>query len=198
MVFNGPTTQQNLNVVQATASGTLTLAPGITIRGGGGTLGATGTTTIVQGLVLADAPNARIELPANAVTNQGTLGAIGGGILRVQSPTPSSALLYAGAGGLIELLSDFTQTSAGTLEVEVGGLSSTQVGHVSVAAGATLAGTLNIARVNGFTPLAGARFQFMTFSTRTGLFDTINGTDLGGGHTFALDTSAATELDLLA
>ena len=41
---------------------------------------------------------------------------------------------------------------------------------------------LNITVINAFTPILGDLFRILTFGSRTGVFATINGLDLGGGN----------------
>jgi hypothetical protein len=44
--------------------------------------------------------------------------------------------------------------------------------------------------INGFVPNPGDSFQIMTFGSRNGTFSTINGLDIGGGHSFQVNLTA--------
>jgi hypothetical protein len=82
------------------------------------------------------------------------------------------------------------------LNIDIGGTSISEFGRVNITGAATLAGTMEITLVNGFTPSLGNSFQVMTFASRAGSFDTILGLDLGGG--LVLDPQySATNLTLV-
>ncbi len=59
------------------------------------------------------------------------------------------------------------------MNVNIAGTASSQFGQISVSGTATLAGTLNVSFVNGFTPVAGQSFQIITFGSETGTFSQI-------------------------
>jgi hypothetical protein len=59
------------------------------------------------------------------------------------------------------------------LTMAIGGTSASQIGSISVSGSATLAGTLSIQVVNGFTPASGNMFQLLSFSSESGTFDTL-------------------------
>jgi hypothetical protein len=66
---------------------------------------------------------------------------------------------------------DFTQTAAGVLYVQIGGLNAgVDYDQLAVAGRATLDGTLAVALVNGFVPSPGNTFTVMTFGSSAGTF----------------------------
>ena len=100
-------------------------------------------------------------------------------------------------GGLISVTGNYSQTVSGNLAIQIGGTAVTQLGRLTVTGTATLAGTLTVSLVNGFTPVLGDRFRFMTNGSRTGFFATTNGLDLGGGLAFQVDQSNPSYLELV-
>ncbi|MAF23520.1 MAG: hypothetical protein CMP26_13080, partial [Roseibacillus sp.] len=63
----------------------------------------------------------------------------------------------------------------GTLEIEIGGTSSSEFDRVIVSQDALLGGTLEIALLDGFLPQAGDEFEFLTFDSSEGDFSLIRG-----------------------
>jgi hypothetical protein len=167
------------NFVQpANSSTTLTIGPNITLRtgshgggiGNGFNLGAVMNNGTIQALT----PGHSFSLHG-AFTNSGTLDVLDGNTVT------------ASAG--------FTQTSAGTLIVHVGGPpAGNDFSKLAVTGTANLAGTLSIILANGFTPSAGDLYTIVTATTVNGTFDALTGTDLGNGLAFHVtyDTNKVT------
>ena len=108
-----------------------------------------------------------VTLTAN-VTNAGTLN-LGNG-------TTTADATIAG---------NYTQTSAGTLDIKLGGTAAGQYDALAVTGNVSLAGTLTVTLVNNFTPIAGNSFQIITYmGALTGDFTTKNFPTLGNGNTF--------------
>jgi hypothetical protein len=79
------------------------------------------------------------------------------------------------AAGLITIHGSYTQTSAGTLSIEIGGTNAgTDFDQLVVTGAATLDGTLNVSLINGFVPDPGTTFTIMTFASYSGAFATLN------------------------
>jgi hypothetical protein len=73
----------------------------------------------------------------------------------------------------------YTQSVAGILNVELGGLTAgTQYDQLAVSGPVNLNGSLNVSFVNGFVPSAGQQFTILTCASRTGTFPVKNGTFL--------------------
>jgi hypothetical protein len=84
--------------------------------------------------------------------------------------------------GVLTIDGDYTQEATGELLIEIGGLTpGTQYDQLHVTGAAALGGSLTVALVNGFMPRPGDRFQVTTYGSRTGVFETLNGLNLGGG-----------------
>ncbi|WP_395735347.1 hypothetical protein [Prosthecobacter sp.] len=68
---------------------------------------------------------------------------------------------------------DFVQSSAGRLNLDVGGLAAgTQFDQVAFTGSVTLGGTLNVTLINGFVPAHGSTFSVLTYPSHTGTFAT--------------------------
>jgi hypothetical protein len=97
----------------------------------------------------------------------------------------------SGAAGTLAITGNYTQTSTGTLRMEIGGLTAgTQYDRFTVTGVATLAGTLDLLLINGFDPLVGATFQILTFGSHVSTFTTVLGTSIGSGKNFSLAYNA--------
>jgi hypothetical protein len=74
------------------------------------------------------------------------------------------------------------QGAGGKLLVELGGLIvGTEFDQFVVTGTSNLAGTLEIALINGHAPAIGNNYQIMTFASRSGTFGTVTGANVGGG-----------------
>lgn len=87
--------------------------------------------------------------------------------------------LYSSEG--IAVTGTFSQTSTGTLHIEIGGRQAAQFGVINVSGSATLNGTLKLTLVNGFVPQRGDSFRVVASKTRSGKFTTITGQALSNG-----------------
>jgi hypothetical protein len=85
---------------------------------------------------------------------------------------------------------NYTQTSTGVAEFEIGGASLRNYDRLDVTGTATLDGALDIALINGYVPQLGATFQIITADVLAGTFDTITGATFGNGYEFAVLYSA--------
>lgn len=79
--------------------------------------------------------------------------------------------------GTLDVTQTYTQTAAGALNVQIGGLNpGTEYDQLRLtgAAGATLTGTLNVGLANGFVPPELSTYSIMTFPSLTGTFSNVN------------------------
>jgi hypothetical protein len=119
---------------------------------------------------------------------QGQGGTLQGSGTIVADVVNSGAIMVAGTGatGTLVIASNsslgisgnYTQNSGGTLDMEIGGAS--QYDKLQVAGLATLAGTLNVTLLNGFTPSSGQVFSLLTYGSRSNTFTTLNLPSFGG------------------
>jgi PEP-CTERM motif len=81
---------------------------------------------------------------------------------------------------------EFTQSSTGSLETEIAGVSAgTGYDRLAVTGPATLAGNLDLSLLNNFVPTPYTPFTILTATSITGAFDTITGLDAVNGLAFA-------------
>ena len=153
--------------------GTYTQTGGVT-RLNGGAITKTGVAMTLQGGTLAGTGSL-----TGTVNNTG--GSVGPGLSAGQ-------LNHTGA---------YTQASGGAFAAEIGGLTvGSQYDRLATSGAATLAGTLDIVLINGFDPNVGDTFTIMTFGSRTGDFNNVNGLVIGGGKVFQ-KTVSATDVTLV-
>jgi hypothetical protein len=133
-----------------------------------------GSTAIAGGTVRANT----VDIQGGSLAGFGT---IVGNVRNAGALTLGNA---ADPTGTLTVQGGYQQTASGVLNVDLGGTAVANHDRLALttAAGvATLAGTLNVSLVGGFTPALGNTFDVLTFSSRLGSFDTITGLDLGAG-----------------
>jgi hypothetical protein len=164
---NCPVLFTNSGTVEA-RSGTLSFG-NYTQTGGsltlaGGNVGAmSGATIMLNGGMLSGAGTVEGALHNNARVNVG------------------------GTPGTLTIKGAYTQTSAGVLNVELAGNTTGTFDQLVVQGRATLAGTLNIAPINGYVPAKGQTFAVITYTSRSGNFATVS-----NGYTITYGTTGAT------
>ncbi|MFO0869119.1 MAG: LamG-like jellyroll fold domain-containing protein [Pirellulales bacterium] len=140
-------------------------APGTSLIQSGGTTTVNGTLLVPAGLSLTGGTLQGRGTVQGVVTNSGGTVAPG---------TSPGALIIQG---------DYTQTSGGVLNVEIGGTNATtpDFDRLIVTGTATLAGSINVTWINGFVPsLANSdSFQVLLYGSRVGGFTTFNMPDNG-------------------
>jgi hypothetical protein len=120
-------------------------------------------------------PVASVNLPGGSLEGVGT---VTGNVNNSGATlTPGSA----GPSGTLTISGSYTQGSAGTLDIPVGGSSSSgEFGMLAVTGPAAFAGTLTVAAVNGYTPMFTDSYTAVTFGSESGDFSTYNLPSLGG------------------
>ena len=119
------------------------------------------------------------------------------GTIGISGSLSNSGTISLKPGTLLAVTGPYSQGAAGSLAVQIGGTSNTQFGRMTVTGSATLDGTLNVSLANGFSPVLGNRFRFMTHASRTGAFAVTNGLDIGGGLAFQVETTDPLDLELV-
>ena len=123
-----------------------------------GALNSAATTIFGQGTIVDD----------GSLTNEGVTIAPGGlvkGNGFLSGDVTNAGNVEAGDSiGLFQLDGNYTQSSTGTLTIEVDGPGSGDQGHLSVSGGVTLDGTLKVRFGNGFLPLQGQVFDLIDVS----------------------------------
>jgi hypothetical protein len=153
------------------AGGSLTVDAGI-VFSVAGSYTQTGGSTYVNGGTLKVSAGNTIDIQAfsnlygsgtltGKVTNEGNLY-VGGNA--------------DGTAALLTVAGTYTQSSAGNLFLDIGGLSPAggTFDQLKVTGAATLDGTIWVTPVNGFVPASGNSWKVLTFASRTGDFATKN------------------------
>lgn len=90
--------------------------------------------------------------------------------------------------GTTTLLNDYTQTSAGTIEIELAGTTQgTEYDFVDVDGTLSLAGTLEVLLI-GAAPTVGDSYDILDWGTLAGTFDTLDLPGVGNGNTWDVDS----------
>ncbi len=152
VIFNIPTTFKPTTIISLPDTGdTLRLVQDSTVEAGAAfTGGGVLVNTAGNTLTLEDDASVDVEL-----VNIGTLE-VGG--------SPGSAAVQS-----------FVQTDIGTLHIEFEGTGPSEFDQLNVTDNVSLNGTLDITTPEGFTPNYGDVFDVLTYDTRSGLFDQVNG-----------------------
>jgi len=169
-----------------TNSGTFTVNKGSTFTVGGSSFNfaqSAGTTT-VDGL-LQGASSGTLSLNGGSLFGGGTLGYA---VTDAGTITPGDSSTKT---GILTVSNTYTQSSTGVLDISIGGATQgTQYDEIKVTGTAALNGTLNISRVNNFTPTVGQTFDIVNGASLTGAFSTINGLSINSSEHFSLSQSA--------
>jgi hypothetical protein len=162
--------------------------------GPGGTLaqaGAVGTTTVGPKLGV---DGGTLTIGAGRIWDQGGGGVVllnggvlaGGGKLTGRLDNTSGTIKPGASVGTLTVAGFFTQTSGGTIEVEIDGAASFDQLIVD-GFPATVDGTVAVVRAQAFTPASSDTFKFLTAQSRSGTFSAVTGGGLPGGAALTVD-----------
>jgi autotransporter-associated beta strand protein len=124
-----------------------------------------GSTTVEAGTLEV---NGQITTSTVIVADGGTLG--GAGSVATLINTAGDVTPGHGVGALT-VTGSYTQAADGALTLELGGTAPGQFDQLVVTGAATLAGTLNVDSVDGFTPQPGDYFDIVVAGSVNGTFD---------------------------
>jgi len=120
-------------------------------------------------------------LNGGAISSTTTMDIQGGslsGVGTVTANVTSAGQVAPGLSpGILGISGNYTQSSPGAFSVEIGGVTpGVQYDQLTVTGTgvATMAGTLNVSLISGFTPVDGDSFTIMTAVSRSGSFATVN------------------------
>ncbi len=141
----------------------------------GGTAGQftqTGGQTTIAGGTLGNSPEGQISLQGGTLAGTGTIaGAV-----------TNAAIVSPGApGGVLTVAGSYSQTAAGTLDVELVANTAGGYGQLAAQGAVTLDGTLAVSLASGFLPISDSSFPVVTGASVTGQFATTTGLSPGGG-----------------
>ena len=119
-------------------------------------------------------------------------GGVLGGFGPVVEDLAMSGQLSPGISpGRLTVQGNYDQRSSGSYNCEIGGtIAGTNYDQVVITGNATLAGTINVVSINGFTPAPGDRFEIMKFASRSGSV-TFQGLDIANGITLVPEVSSS-------
>ncbi len=151
-------------------AGSVTVGSSSTLTAAGNYSQSAGTTTLNGGTLTA---STTVSIGGGTLTGAGTVNA---NVSNAGQVSPGLNL------GTLSINGTYTQTTTGTLNVELGGLTAgSQYDQVAVSGTATLGGTLNVSVVNSLVIVPGNSFRILTFSSASGDFTAKNGLDTGTG-----------------
>ena len=176
----------NTGTVEA-QSGTLSIAPsqvtqlsGTTLTGG--TWAAQDGAKLVfpseaalntnQGNIVLDGAGATIAALEPLATNSGSLALSNGATFTTTGNLSNSGTLAIGTGSTLTVDGALTQTSSGTLSVQLGAPPAS--GQLVATGAATLAGTLQATTAAGYIPAVGDSFTVGSYASHTGTFATLD------------------------
>jgi hypothetical protein len=167
---------QTSGSIQIAASGTATI-PAFAVSGGvaqiDGTLTVSGGLSVPTGGTLSGI--------GQIVSNVTSTGITQGG----DNPAPGILSISGGAAD------GFTQGAAGAFDVVIGGTTAgTQFSQVNASGAVSLAGTLNVTLINGFTPAAGNQFTILNAASVARNFTSVNVPGLTGNLAFNVVVNA--------
>jgi hypothetical protein len=143
------------------------------------------------GTIAADGPGGSVAIravpqfsigPAGWLTNAGTLSVQNGASLSITTPECSNLGIFnLGSNCAGKVTGDYLQSASGNLFVALSGPALGAYSQLNVTGAANLAGALNIALTTGYTPALGDIFNLLDWTSYTGTFAPVNGTNLPGG-----------------
>jgi len=121
--------------------------------------------------------NGTLSATTGVTINGGTL--MGNGTVTGAVTNSSGTVAPGASAGILSLTSGYTQQAGGTLSIEIGGATpGTGYDRLAITGNATLAGSLSVARINGFVPTPGSVFTILTCTgTRSGTFGAVTSCD---------------------
>lgn len=133
-----------------------------------GTNTYTGATTVNDGSLIVDGSIASTQTVVNPGGLLGGTGFLSGNLMNSGTVSPGNPV------GTLTVSRNYVQTANGILSIGVGGLGSGQFGMLAVNGSASIAGTLQLIRLNGFQLGVGNQITFLTAKGGvSGTFSTI-------------------------
>jgi hypothetical protein len=140
---------------------------------------------------LIDLSGGKLSVPNDLVLNDATLE--GSGSITGTVRNDAGVVSPGHSPGKITITGNYTQAANGALDMEIGGATpGTKYDQLVVTGTATLGGTLNITFINGYTPHVGDVFTFVSATSFSGSFATLNVNGTGYAGTVDYSTNGVT------
>jgi hypothetical protein len=175
-------------------AGTMNISKGSTFKvGNQGNYTQSGGKTTIDGTLAVTSPGTLLFNTGSVFGNGGTF----------TGNVTSSAVFNIGdvakQAGTLAITGNYTQASAGALNIDIGGTTMTTYDRFNISGAAGLGGTLNLDLINGFTPAVGSTFDIMNFASEAGTFAAITGTSINSGEHFQVNVNPTNvTLDVVA
>ncbi|MEX2169553.1 MAG: hypothetical protein WD851_09590 [Pirellulales bacterium] len=171
----------------------------VTVTGGTASLEIDGTTVLENGSATMLTGNLRLENPVTVV-QAGAMFAGGGTLINAANRTlrlldganvgvliQNQGTLELGASPGQVLGIDFQQDSSGAFEIEIAGIGLNDFDRLTLTGQAQIAGELNVSLLDGFTPVLGNVFGFLSaVGGVAGTFQTTSLPDLAAGLSWSI------------
>ena len=170
-----------------TQTGTVSIASGASLTTTGAFTQSAGTTTVARGATLASKANT-VSLTGGLLTGTGV---VVGNVTNAANVVPGGP----GAAGMLTIVGSYTETSAGTLTINVDGTTAgTNYGQLTVTGVASLDGNLNVNLFGGYAPNNNDEFQVLNYALPGGQFANLNLMNFPTGTTL---TAYYSQFDLI-
>jgi hypothetical protein len=148
----------------------------LTISGAGQTFSNDGNMIINSGRTLTVTAGSLTNESGATMSGEGTLDVFGASFSNLGLVSPGLS------AGTLTVTGDYTQTSTGTLDIEIGGTTpGTEHDVINISGAASLDGELNVILTGGFFPTLGDEFHIMTYGSHTGAFSDTTSLNIGSG-----------------
>ena len=168
------TLTQSGNVVEA-ANGALTGGTWVVSGGASLSLSQPGKFTTNQADVTLSGAGSTFTNFSSLNSNAGTLAITSGASLSAPAGLTNTGTLELGSASTVAITGSFTQTSAGTLDVQLSGApASGQFGKLTATGAGALAGTLLANLAGTYSPSPGDSFKVLSEASESGSFTSFN------------------------
>jgi len=158
-------------------AGSVLIGNGSTFVPDGNHTQTAGSTVISGGVLGSSAPPTAVDLQGGSFAGTGTIDG---------SLTSAGQLSPGSTTGALTVSGSYTQTTTGSLDVDLAGPAASQYSQLAVGGSASLDGALDVTVASGFIPTTGSTFPIVTASSVSGQFATASGLD--SGSKFTLET----------
>jgi fibronectin-binding autotransporter adhesin len=162
-----------VSIDNVTNAGKVNVAAGSTLTVSS-TLNQTGGNTNADGTLQA---NGGVSMTGGTLTGTGT---VEGNVTNSGGTVRPGDLL-----GALSIAGSYTQSIGGTTEIDLGGVTPGTYGQLNVSGLAQLGGELAVKVVPGFMPTVGETFDFLTYGTLSGTYNSLVALDPGYSYSLS-------------